>query len=419
MRLTETKTRTRDAIIRFMLTGIDSGQLLFYCKPLIFAKIFATKIFAMNASKNQIENPFKFGSVVDGKYFTNRVNEIDQIKGLLNSANHLILIAPRRYGKTSLVQKVLSTTGQKSLFINIQTITSVDELAASLLKKVYMLFGLERLKSKIKSFRIIPDLSINPITQEVSVSFNTKSENNSYLLEDVLTLISNQATKNDRIICVFDEFQDIEHIDKNLSAQLRSIMQHHTNVNYIFMGSQESMMRYIFEDKKSPFYHFGNLMTLNPISRTDFFGFIKQGFSITHVPVKDMQIEALLAFTSCHPYYTQQLAFNVWNNIQLYGNSTDRIKDTIGQIIQIHDYDYERMWQNFNNTDKKIIAGLSTLKSTPLSSAFVKSTGLKSTSTILSGIKRLMEKGYLIYNDNTYAIEDPYFKRWVSNFVRQ
>jgi hypothetical protein len=44
-------------------------------------------------------NPFKFGSVVDKEYFTDRVNERQEVKQALNSANHLVLISPRRFGK--------------------------------------------------------------------------------------------------------------------------------------------------------------------------------------------------------------------------------------------------------------------------------------------------------------------------------
>ena len=370
------------------------------------------------AVKNR-ENPFKFGSVVNGVHFTNRVNEIQQVKSVLNSVNHLVLIAPRRFGKTSLIKKTLEGNKCKSIFINMQTINTIEGLAAKLLKKTYDIFTIESLKNKIKSFRIIPDVSINPITQEVSVSFNPQGQNKIHLLEDVLNMLNSFALKNNRIVCVLDEFQEIERIDKNLSRQLRSIMQNHSGINYIFLGSQESMMKYIFEDKKSPFYHFGSLMNLEPISKNDFFNYIKQGFYTTGTKIEEAQITEMLLFTYCHPYYTQQLAFNVWNNVQLYDQSNDMVENTINQIVQIHDYDYERLWQNLNNTDRKIIAGLNNFDSKPLSSEFGKKTGVNSSSTVLSSIKRLVEKGYLIYSGNTYQIEDPYFKLWIKKFMQQ
>ncbi len=366
-----------------------------------------------------MENPFKFGSVVGGVHFTNRVNEIQQVKSILNSTNHLVLIAPRRFGKTSLIKKTLESNKSKSIFIDMQTINTVEGFASKLLKKIYDIFTVEGLKNKVKSFRIIPDVSINPITQEVSVSFNPQGENKIHLLEDVLNMLNSFAEKKNRIICVLDEFQEIERIDKSLSRQLRSIMQNHSGINYIFLGSQESMMKYIFENKKSPFYHFGSLMNLEPISKNDFFDFIKQGFYNTETKIDDAQITELLLFTSCHPYYTQQLAFTIWNNVQLHNHCNDVVGNTITEIVQIHDYDYERLWQNLNNTDRKIIAGLSNFDSKPLSSEFGKKTGVNSSSTVHSAIKRLIEQGYLIYSGNSYTIEDPYFNLWIKKFMQQ
>ncbi len=50
-------------------------------------------------------NKFAYGTLVQGEYFTDRINELAKIKQFLNSENHLILISPRRYGKSSLVKK--------------------------------------------------------------------------------------------------------------------------------------------------------------------------------------------------------------------------------------------------------------------------------------------------------------------------
>lgn len=47
------------------------------------------------------KNPFKFGSVVDGPYFTNRTKEVGLVKRVLAGENHLILVSPRRYDKTT------------------------------------------------------------------------------------------------------------------------------------------------------------------------------------------------------------------------------------------------------------------------------------------------------------------------------
>jgi AAA+ ATPase superfamily predicted ATPase len=70
-----------------------------------------------------IKNPFKFGTVVDEPYFTNRTVEMGKVKSVLNSDNHLIIISPRRFGKTSLVQKVIKSTERPSLYSDLQLVT--------------------------------------------------------------------------------------------------------------------------------------------------------------------------------------------------------------------------------------------------------------------------------------------------------
>ena len=103
------------------------------------------------------------------------------------------------------------------------------------------------------------------MTDKVSVSFQPSTDNGTTAIEDVLNTIQKVSTPQNKLIVVFDEFQSILEIDKNMDKLLRSIMQEQTGINYIFLGSQESMMTDIFERVKSPFYHFGMLMRLNKI----------------------------------------------------------------------------------------------------------------------------------------------------------
>ena len=81
-------------------------------------------------------NPFKFGTVVENSFFTDRQNELQHIKSVLNSENHLILISPRRFGKTSLVVKALRESNRKHIMLNLQSVVSTEDFAARLLKEI-------------------------------------------------------------------------------------------------------------------------------------------------------------------------------------------------------------------------------------------------------------------------------------------
>ena len=375
-----------------------------------------------------MENPFKFGSLVDAPYFTDRVKELDYIVQFLKSENHLILMSPRRFGKSSLVKKAVSETGRPFIWLNMQSVLSREDFAAKLLKAILKEYKFEKIKYYLRNFHVIPSVNMNPMTDEFSVSFQPSADNGATALEDVMDMLQKVSTPDRKLIVVFDEFQSILEIDKHLDKQLRAIMQEQSGINYIFLGSQESMMTDIFENVKSPFYHFGMLMRLSKIPYGDFKEFIMERLAkvclgneidsngtIAEVPATALLPETLadeiLSFTGCHPYYTQELAFAVWNNLSAGNQDKDVIRSSIEDIIAIHDLDYERLWLNFNKTDKYVMVVISE-GSNPVQDRKLP------TSTLTSATLRLSKKGYIIRTEQ-YEIEDPFFKEWIlKNVVR-
>ncbi len=357
-----------------------------------------------------MENPFKFGSVVDKPHFTNRKEEIKSLTSILESHNHAVLISSRRYGKTSLILNVVKQFQRPVIYLDLQIISSITDFAGELLKRIYSNYPMQKIRSLIGKFRIIPTLNVNPVNGELSVNFQpAKSEN--IIIEDVFNLLESISNPSNKIIVVFDEFQEVKSISSNLDRRLRAIMQHHKNVNYVFLGSRESMMKEIFEHKKSPFYHFGYLITIQKIPYDDFMSYLSEGFKLLSESYADIAGQ-ILEITDCHPYYTQQLAFTVWEKLRQGADSKDAVKPAIESLISTHDYDYERLWNNFNQTDKNILIHFSNSNESPLKDEIAKGMGL-ATSTLFSGLKRLCESGYLIRNLKSYEIDDPFFKLWI------
>ena len=226
----------------------------------------------------------------------------------------------------------------------------------------------------------------------------------SELLEDVMMLLEKAHSENDRLIVVLDEFQEIRDIAPNLDRQLRSIMQEQKRINYVLLGSQESMMTDIFEDKKSPFYHFGELMRLGKLPRPEFYEYLEQRLRPVFPEISDSLADGILDYTDCHPYYSQQLAAHVWQTGVLQPDTQDFIKAATDQIVMSHALDYERLWMGFKRTNRWILQRLASGK--PLQS------GEYRTSTIYSALKRLQKEGYVIYSDR-YELEDPFYRQWI------
>ena len=374
-------------------------------KAVLLQRIFITTFFVTTffVIVHYMENPFKFGSIVENEFFTDRVKEVAYIRQFIESRNHLVLISPRRFGKSSVVLKAVKQAERQYINLNLQEVTSLSDFAAKLLREVYRIHPMEKLRQWILRFRVIPTISTNQLTGALEIGFQP-TQDQRVLLEDVLALIENMHTEQDRLVVILDEFQEILEIAPALDKQLRAIMQQQRHINYILLGSQESMMTDIFENVKSPFYHFGELMRLQKLPRTEFDEYLRTRFE----PVfKDKAAELsrqVLDYTDCHPYYSQQLAFHMWQIGILQPEEKNVHEAAVQQIVLTHNLDYERIWMNFKRTSKWLLLRLAKEGSFQ--------TGEYRTSTLYSSLKRLQQMGYVIYTDH-YEIEDPFFCEWL------
>jgi predicted nucleotidyltransferase len=151
---------------------------------------------------------------------------------------------------------------------------------------------------------------------------------------------------------------------------------------------------------------------LNKIPYDDFYTFLRNNFDA--ITEKSAELaEKILQFTHCHPHYTQQLAFHIWLYLEREKYSENIVNEIIEDIVLLHDNDFERLWNHFNNTDKKVLIELA-FEQTNLLSASVLYKSASASSTVFSALKRLAQKGILIKTEK-YEIDDPFFRNWIIN----
>ena len=84
-----------------------------------------------NENNRSMQNPFKFGSIVEGEYFTDRTKERAFLRQIIDSPNHAVLISPRRFGKSSLVAETLKNEDREVIALNLQSVTSSKSLSVA------------------------------------------------------------------------------------------------------------------------------------------------------------------------------------------------------------------------------------------------------------------------------------------------
>jgi len=256
---------------------------------------------------------FKTGSPVKGQQFIDRKKHIPALQTYLNNGQHTMIKAPRRFGKTSLVKHVLEHLGGYSyIYTDIRRATTLEQLAYSILDSAYALTGIEdfiyRAKNRaIDLFKSIQKTKIESIG-ELTLQMTEKHVNELELLMHALDVVDKIAyRKGVNIVFVMDEFQDVVNLgDKSVLDKMRSVMQHHENVTYVFLGSIESMMTRIFENKASPFFHFSRVMHLKGLDVDEVFEYCKSYFEWHKHKVIDGDLIILLEYLEGHPDYSAQ-----------------------------------------------------------------------------------------------------------------
>lgn len=271
-----------------------------------------------------MNTPFIYGRIADKENFTDREQEVKLLTQNFTGLVNTVIISPRRWGKTSLVNKTaqILLNSSKDYYIcqvdifNCRTEEEFYVALANALLKVST-SAWEEFVSGVKKYlgRMAPVISMSDTSQTYELSFGISFKDNKLSYDEILDLpqvIANDTGK--KIIVCIDEFQNINEYEDSLAFQrkLRAHWQKQTSVCYCLYGSKRHMLLEIFNDYSMPFYKFGDILFLHKIGRLDWIAFISKRFADTGKEISEDLCDKIAAGVKDHPYYVQQLSQQVW-----------------------------------------------------------------------------------------------------------
>lgn len=272
---------------------------------------------------------FVYGMSVGGDNFTDRIEETKRIKLDFENSINVILISPRRMGKTSLIKKVISEMDSpeiKVVYMDIYDCRSEYDFYNRFAETMMKSTGnqLEQVMENIKRFlvRVSPKLSFSPEpNSEFSVSLGITPRD--YSPEEILDLPERIAKEQGiRIVVCIDEFQQIGEFADSLTVQkrLRGVWQHHQHVSYCFFGSKKHLMENIFQSRRMPFYQFGEMLHLKCIPTEYWVPFICSRFEKYGKKISEEYAARICHTVKNYSSYVQQLAWNVMAETEIEVN---------------------------------------------------------------------------------------------------
>lgn len=377
--------------------------------------------------RNKSKNPFIFGKVVTGENFTNRVQELSELKRDVKNKVNIVLYGPRRYGKTSLIFQLFQSLKKDDsntilVYIDFYRIYSKEKFIKIFAESCSEAIGwkpsklLEFFKNIVKS--IIPRLSIDEEGKPVlDINFNPSESDR--VLSEVMQIPLKLAESGKNVCIAMDEFQEISNLNGDaFLKELRAYIQLQSNVSYIFAGSKTHLMKEIFANRDNPFYNIGKIKYIGKISSSELSNFLVDRSRQTGKPFPQEIAKEICKKCDSIPYYTQMLAYEVFNVVTNKNEYTEEsIVDAIELLLSSKNEEYIAIWDNLSLTQKKAIEIIIKTNGLKLYNSKVLSEYHIASSTLNKSITELKHKNIVYSEDKKVYFSDVFFKEWLNRTI--
>ena len=365
-------------------------------------------------------NPFSISSHSLDK-FCNRTEEIKRLQKYMRDGIHVVVYAPRRFGKSSLANVVQAgLTDMDNIYIDLFSVTSVDEVAKLLYYEIANALGVGAAKNtsimqQLSEFftRVRLSLSFDMQTQAPKIDVSLGSSSPDICIKEVIEALDAYCVKHKRRACVvLDEFQEICNLkeSKQIEAFLRGGMQKSEWVSFMFMGSRRTILRDMFENKTRPFYKSTISFELPNMPFDVFADFVAKRFEKGGHPIDLAVAEEIVSFTDGYPYYTQKLALLYFDALE-YGNTgLDEVK---AELVRSESSDFESIYVNLASNQKKLLKAIGRKPTSNLyASDYLRDNHLGASSSVKMAADKLCKLDLIGVRSGLWRTVDPVMEKW-------
>jgi hypothetical protein len=372
-------------------------------------------------------NPFAFGGLAQDEAFVDREAELAALAADLRSGQDVVLLAPRRYGKSSLAFKVMQQALGEDILVaycDLMRTPTKERLAGALARTIAdnllsPVDGLlERAAAVVRSLRVKPSLELDPTGASVRFSFETarNAQDLDDTLERLLELPAEiAADRGRRAALVLDEFQEVVRLDPSLPNLMRAVFQTQRDVAHVYLGSRQHTMSSLFNDRNEPFWRSARHMELGRIPRRPFATYLAERFRASERDADEGAIETLLDLTDGHPYATQELAFFTWGRVP-HGHFT-RAPDVLAgldDVLRAEHNNLERIWDAATTNARLVLLALRDGPRNLYAEETRRTQGLPPATFVQRAAKSLLRDDLIEkLPDGRYAISEPFLAAWL------
>lgn len=372
-------------------------------------------------------NPFNYISIAEGDNFYDRKEETKRIVDTLQGGNNIVLFAPRRYGKTSLVFRAmqqLEEQGISCVYMDLMPVYSLESFAELYLQALYRKqTGLEKFIQMVASLKNIrPKMTFDDFGKpQFGIEF-AETKVSPATIADILDLPEKMARDGKRIVVVMDEFQEIRELNKfGLEALMRSKIQLHHHANYLFLGSQTHIIQDMFMAKNRPFYNSAITLQISTLPERETIDFITSRFAEYDIQISEELCRYIISRVANIPYYIQLLCAEIWQYMmpQLHEVNTEIVDECYERVVEMKsDYYFERT-DKLSVLQRRFLVALTKSGENIYSADYIKQNQLVGASSLQKAVTVLLDEGIIDKTGSVYSFCNPFYKTYIRNYASE
>lgn len=376
----------------------------------------------------KVTNPFIIRGAIPAPYFCDREQETEKLIRYLTNGNHIVLHAPRRIGKSKLIEHCFAQSEIKdkyyTIFVDILQTGNLQEFTYEFGKAVFETtasIGSKMMKQFAQTVQSLRgEYSMDPFTGMPKFSMSIGHiENAVYTIEEVFRFLE-QADKP--CIVAIDEFQRIaDYPEKNVEAILRTHIQRMHNCEFIFAGSDRHLLGQMFLDYNRPFYESATILTLEKIEKAKYNAFAVAHFKEFEKNISADDVDRVYDLFDGNTFAMQKTLHTAFSLTNSDGTCTlDTIRRAIDDIIEDNDFTYRTHLMNIGLSQKEVLYAIarSGVAMQITSANFVNKYRLGSSSSVQSAVRKLKADGWVAECMNEdgqkcYQLNDYFLMLWI------
>lgn len=363
------------------------------------------------------QNLFPLG-VATGNAFCNRQKERQFLAQSIKKGRHTLIVAQRRYGKTSLVAQVVEDIRQqRAKFVHVSLdfsltpheITAEHQVARAVGSALGAMLPATKAALRSLSSRLLemnPKFAIHIAGQSVELSPDKQPP--AAINELLRGLDETAARRKYRVLLFVDEFQEIGKLPDAaaIEAAFRNAAQYAQAVTYVFSGSTRHLLKRMFDDPERPFYRLCDQLVLERIAHDEYRRFLADAAKLAwRKALPPEVIDDILQLTQCHAYYINLLCDRIWRSKALPSQAT--VTECWNACFHIE----KRMWTDkLNKLSRNKMALVYQLALTPTahptSDEFLRQAGINK-STAWKSLNELVAEDIIAEQDGLYRVVNP------------